>query len=123
MNIFKEANRKKLRFPYSGSIMVEDLFDLNKEQVNKVYQTLSSMVESKETTLLDEVSVEDEDALIKIEIVKCVFNEKVEMEKRALDTKATHAKKQRIMEIMSKKENEDLESTSMDDLQKMLNEL
>ena len=123
MNIFEEASRRKFRFPYNGSITVEDLFDLNKAQINKVYQTLSVQVKSKESTLLSVTTAEDKDILTKIEIVKYVFNEKVEKENRMLRDKETSIKKQRIMEVMSKKQDESLENTSMEDLQKMLDEI
>ena len=123
MNIFEEASRRKFRFPYNGSITVEDLFDLNKAQINKVYQTLSVQVKSKESTLLSVTTAEDKDILNKIEIVKYVFNEKVEKENRMLRDKETSIKKQRIMEVMSKKQDESLENTSMEDLQKMLDEI
>ena len=41
----------------------------------------------------------------------------------ALQSKEMHAKKQKIMEIIGKKQDQSLENTSVEELQKMLDEL
>ena len=122
-NIFETASKRKFRFPYNGSITVEDLFDLNKNQLNSVYRTLKSMVKSEEVTLLEVLTIEDEELSIKIEIVESIFNTKVVVENMALQSKEMHAKKQKIMEIIGKKQDQSLENTSVEELQKMLDEL
>ena len=122
-SIFEIASKGKFRFPYNGSITVEDLFDLNKNQLNSVYRTLKSMVKSEEVTLLEVPTKEDEELSVKIEIVESIFNTKVVVENMALQAKETHAKKQKIMEIIGKKQDQTLEDTSVEELQKMLNEL
>ncbi|NOR85085.1 hypothetical protein GQ473_03130 [archaeon] len=122
-SIFEIASKEKFRFPYNGSITVEDLFDLNKNQLNSVYRTLKSMVKSEEVTLLEVPTKEDEELSVKIEIVESIFNTKVVVENMALQAKETHAKKQKIMEIIGKKQDQTLEDTSVEELQKMLNEL
>lgn len=122
-NIFEIASERKFRFPYNGSISVEDLFDLTKAQLNSIYQTLNSLVKSKETTLLDVTTSEDKDLSIKIEIVKYIFNKKVIMENIALQAQVTRAKKQQIMEIIGKKQDESLENTPVEELKQMLDDL
>ena len=122
-NIFETASRKKFRFNYRGLITVEDLFDLNKTQINEIYQSLSASMKASEVTLLHIASDEDRDLLTKIEIVKFIFNEKVVQENAVLKAKETIAKKQRIMEAIVKKEGENLDNTPIEDLQIMLNDL
>ncbi len=122
-NKFETANEKKYRFPYRGSVTTEDLFDLNKSQLNSIYQTLNESVKTAEVTLLNTKTNEEEDLLTKIEIVKCIFNKKVERENAVLQEKEIITKKQKIMEIISKKQDQSLENTSVEELQKMLNEL
>ncbi len=39
-NIFEIANEKKYRFAFRGLITTEDLYDLNKKQLNVIYQLL-----------------------------------------------------------------------------------
>ena len=122
-NIFETASKRKFRFPHNGSITVEDLFDLNKNQLNSVYRTLKSMVKSEEVTLLEVLTREDEELSVKIEIVESIFNTKVVVENMALKAKETHVKKQKIMEIIGKKQDASLENTPVEELQKMLDEL
>lgn len=122
-NIFEIANEKKYRFPFKGLVTTEDLFDLNKKQLNTVYQILNELVKTTEVTLLNTKTGEETDLLNKIEIVKYIFNKKVEEENIILLEKETKIKKQKILEIISKKQDQSLENTSVEELQKMLNEL
>lgn len=122
-NIFEIASEKKYRFPYRGLVTTEDLFDLNKKQLNSIYQLLNESVKSTEVTLLNVKTGEEKDLLTKIEIVKYIFTKKVEEEKAILIEKETSIRKQKIMEIISKKQDQSLENTSVEELQKMLNEL
>ena len=122
-NKFEISSEKKYRFPFRGLVTTEDLFDLNKSQLNSIYQTLNESVKSTEVTLLNIKTNEEEDLLTKIEIVKYIFNKKVEKENAVLQEKEIIAKKQKIMEIISKKQDASLENTPVEELQKMLNEL
>ena len=122
-NIFEIANEKKYRFPFRGSVTTEDLFDLNKKQLNTIYQILNELVKSTEVTLLNVKTDEEKDLSTKIEIVKYIFNKKVEEENAILLEKEISIKKQKIMEIINKKQDQSLENTPIEELQKMLNEL
>lgn len=122
-NIFEIAAEKKYRFNYKGQIAVEDLFDLSKQELDAVYQKLHASIKSNEATLLDAKTTEDKDLEIKLSIVKYIFDKKHEKEKEALQAYQTAQKKQKIMEIISRKQDEDLANSSVDDLKKMLNEL
>lgn len=122
-NMFEIASEKKYRFPFRGLVTTEDLYDLNKSQLNTIYQLLNETVKVKEVTLLNKETSEDKDLLNKIEIVKYIFNKKVEKENAILQEKEISAKKQKILEIISKKQDANLENTPVEELQKMLNEL
>ena len=121
--MFEIANERKFRYPFRGQITTEDLFDLNKSELNEIYKILNASVKSDEVTLLDSKTEEDENLLLKIEIVKTIFDKRVEAEKKLLHERDVAAKKQRIMAIMCKQDDEKLENTSTEDLQKMLDEL
>lgn len=122
-NIFEIANKRKFRFQYMGLITVEDLYDLSKEQLNAIYQSLNESINATQVTLLDKKSNEEEDLDIMIMIVQCIFDEKVELENALSTARETYAKKQKIMQIISAKQDEDLASSSIEDLQNMLDEL
>lgn len=125
-SIFEFATRNKLRFPYKGSISVEDLWDLSQKQLNDVYKILKKELKlvSEEESLM---SLGEEDPYIelniKVEIVKHIFNvKKVEAQQRE-DAVIKAEKKQRILDILAKKQDDSLNNMSEEELIKMLGEL
>ena len=123
-NMFEVATRSKMRFPYKGQISVEDMWDLSLPALDSVFKALNSqMKQVKEESLLSTKSKADEVLELQIEIVKYIVSVKL-AEKEAREKAAEKsAQRQRIMEIMAKKQDESLENASMEDLQKMLTEL
>lgn len=124
VNMFEVATRNKMRFPYKGQISVEDMWDLSLPALDSVFKALNSqMKQVKEESLLSTKSKADETLELQIEIVKYIVSVKL-AEKEAREKAAEKSvQKQKIMEIMAKKQDESLESASMEDLQKMLAEL
>lgn len=124
VNIFEVATRSKMRFPYKGQISVEDMWNLSLPALDSVFKTLNSqMRQVKEESLLNTKSKDDETLELQIEIVKYIVSVKL-TEKEAREKAAEKSvQRQKIMEIMAKKQDESLESASMEDLQKMLSEL
>lgn len=124
VNMFEVATRSKMRFPYKGQISVEDMWDLSLPALDSVFKALNSqMKQVKEESLLSTKSKADETLELQIEIVKYIVSVKL-AEKEAREKAAEKSvQRQKIMEIMAKKQNESLESASMEDLQKMLAEL
>lgn len=123
-NMFEVATRTKMRFPFKGMISVEDLWDLSVQNLDKVFKTLNSQrKEVQEESLLDTKSSEDERLETQIEIVKYIVN--VKLEERAARVKAAEnkEKKQKIMALMAKKDDEEMENMSKEELQKLLDEL
>lgn len=122
--MFEIATRSKFRFPYKGQISVEDMWELSLPALDSVFKALNAQIKQvKEESLLSTKSKADETLELQIEIVKYIVSVKL-AEKEARE-KATEkaAQRQRIMEIMAKKQDESLENASMEDLQKMLTEL
>lgn len=124
VNMFEVATRSKTRFPYKGQISVEDMWDLSLPALDSVFKALNSqMKQVKEESLLNIKSKADETLELQIEIVKYIVSVKL-AEKEAREKAAEKSvQRQKIMEIMSKKQDESLENASMEDLQKMLTEL
>lgn len=123
-DIFEYVVRNKVRFPYKGNITAEDLWDLPVTELDNIFKTLNSQAkQSKEESLLDVKSNEDEILDIQIAAVKHIVGVKLE-EKAAKGRKAGNkAKKQKIMEIIAARNDKMLENASDEDLQKMLAEL
>ena len=122
--MFEVVSRMKFRFHYNGIIQVEDLWDLSLTSLDSIFKLLNSQIKnSQEESLLETQNKKDEETLTKIEIVKHVVSVKLaenEIRKKARERKEQRAK---LMEIMSYKKDESLQSKSLEELSAMLNEL
>lgn len=122
--LFIKATREKMRFPYKGQVTAEDLWDLSITELDKIYKTLNSKKkEVQEDSLLDTKSKEDEELTAQIEIVKYIFTVKQEEKKAAETAKERKEQKQKIMAILANKQDEALHGKSIEELERMLNEL
>lgn len=123
-NMFEVATRTKMRFPFKGTISVEDLWDLSVQNLDKVFKTLNSQrKEAQEESLLNMKSSEDERLETQIEIVKYIVNVKLEEQAARVKAAENKEKKQKIMALMAKKDDEEMENMSKEELQKLLDEL
>jgi hypothetical protein len=122
--MFEVAARTKMRFPFRGMVSVEDLWDLSVQNLDSVFKALNSeMKQVKEESLLDTRTKQDKELDLKIEIVKHIVGVKLEEESIRLKAKAQKEQKQKILEILSAKQDESLQSKSIEELNNMLNEL
>lgn len=122
--MFEIATRTKMRFPYKGQISVEDLWDLSVKDLDNIFKTLNTYAKkSQEESLLATKTKEDETVSVQIEIVKYIVNTKLAEADAAKQSRELKEKKQKIMEIMSAKQDEALHNMSVDELQEMLNSL
>lgn len=122
--MFETATRKKFRYPFRGQISTEDLWDLNMTELDSIYKTLTKEAKAKDDgeSLLSQNKI-DEELLLKIEIVKTVFETKQE-EANASKVAAEKAKKkEKLMTILARKQDDSLEQMSEEDLKKMIEEL
>lgn len=121
VSIFETATRRKMRFPFKGSISVEDLWDLTPDNLDTVFKTLNAEKKQVETeSLLSAKSASDTELDIKIDIVRHIVAVKLsEAEKRA-KAKEIKAQKQKIMEIIATKQDAALNNKSVEELQAML---
>lgn len=123
MEMFEKANREKIRFPYKGLVSVEDLWDLSVEDLDGIYKRLNSKLkESKEDSLLERDKT-DTALDFQVAIVRHIVEVKLaEAEERKTQIERKE-KRQKIMEILSQKQDASMQAMSVKDLQKMLNEL
>lgn len=124
VNLFEVATKEQYRFQHKGSLNVEDLWMLPVQQLDEVFKGLNSQIKQvKEESLLDNKTKEDEVLNNKIEIVKYIVNEKLKKQAEKLHEKENKEQRQKIMQILSDKENEDLQNKSADELREMLKSL
>ena len=123
-NIFAMASQMKFRYPYKGMITTEDLWDLNLDQLDSIYKALNKDVKvSQEESLLTRKTSEDTILSTKIDIVKYIFNYKLETAKQRELESVNAEKKRRILDILAKKQDDALMDASEDELKQMLAEL
>lgn len=121
INMFEIATREKLRFPYKGSISVEDLWDLSPANLDAVFKSLNAEKKQAETESLLSVKT-DADTILdtKLAIVRYIVTVKLsEAEKRA-KAKEIKEQKQKIMEIIANKQDAALQNKSVEELQAIL---
>lgn len=123
-NIFEYATRNKVRFSFRGLISVEDLWDLSLTNLDSIYKELNKQSkQSEEESLLNIKTQEDELLNVQIEIVKHIVSVKLAEKEAREKASAKKAQKQKIMSIIAAKQDEVLQNSSIDELQKMLDEL
>lgn len=125
MNIWLEAIKRKVRFEYKGIISVEDLFDLELTDLDKLYQEFSKTLKdiSSDSLLDDENNELINDLQLRLDIVKGVFDIK-QAEAKALQEKiANLEEKQKIMRIINQKEDAELADLSIEELKAKLDDL
>lgn len=123
-NIFKYAAKHALRFPYKGQASVEDLFNLNTEELNAIYKTLKKQQKTDAgESLIEDKTEQDTHLEVKIAIVTEIFNDKQAAADRAKKSAIRKAQTQKILDIMSQKQNEALNNMTLDELQAQLEAL
>ncbi len=122
--MFEIAVRNKLRFPFRGLISTEDLWDLNVENLDVVFKELNSQIKRvQEESLLKTKSKQDEELELKISIVKYIVAVKLEETDLRVKAMEKREQKQKILKILSDKQDEALQNKSIEELEKMLEEL
>lgn len=122
--LFEIALRTKMRFPFKGLISTEDLYDLSVLNLDSVFKSLNSELKKvKEESLLDAKSQQDKDLETKIEIVKYIVQYKLDEETKRQKAKAQKEQKQKILSILSEKQDASLQNKSIEELTAMLDEL
>lgn len=122
--MFEYATRNKVRFPFKGLISVEDLWDLSLTNLDSIYKTLNKQVkQSEEESLLNTKTTVDKELEVQIAIVKHIVAVKLAEQEAREKASAKKAQKQKIMAIIASKQDEALQNSSVEDLQKMLDEL
>ena len=121
--LFEKASKLKIRFNYRGLITTEDLWDLDVKALDYIYKQLMVTKKESETESLLEEKKTNPILEVQIEIVKYIFSVKVE-ERKAAELRAENAaKKQKILAILARKQDAELENKSTEELEKLIADL
>lgn len=125
-NLFEAASKMKLRFSSNkGMITSEDLWDLSLADLDEIARETYKRVrdDMDHVSFVRPVSKVDSTDLLRLDILKRVIEVKMEERDAAEKAVLQNAKKQRILNIMAEKEDENLKGASLEDLRQMLAEL
>ena len=124
INLFEMATRKKFRFPFKGTISVEDLWDLSVQNLDTVFKALNAEVKQvKEESLLATKSTEDTILDAKIEIVRHIVNAKLAEADARTRAAEKREQKRKLQELIANKQDAELQGKSIEELQAMLSAL
>ena len=124
MDMFEKAVREKIRFNFKGSISVEELWDLSLTNLDTIYGNLETELERlPKKSLLSTNSTQREDIEFKQEIIKHIVEVKKEEAEQMSIAKDNSAKKQLILDIIAKKQNQSYENMSVEELMALANSL
>lgn len=120
--MFEEATRLKLRVQtQKGSLGVEDLWDLSLTQLNEVAKSLKRQLKaSEEEDFLKEVSKENSTLELRFNIVLHILRTKQKEREEARDSAARKAEKQKVLEVLARKQDQALESLTEEQLREKL---
>lgn len=124
LNIFEVAARQKFRFAFKGTVTVEELWDLRVEDLDLIYRELVLQIDHvNRASLLNKKTNKDEILNMKIDIITHIVNVKMQ-EQLARETERQRAvQKQNIMSVLANKQETELLSKSVEELEQMLEEL
>jgi hypothetical protein len=128
--MFEEASRLKLRFPSpAGNLSVEDLWDLpltskvGHANLDDIAKKFSKVVADNEESFVEKPAPKNATNILAFEIVKHII--KVKLEEREIAKAAVDKKQKRdkIMDILARKQDASLEAMDEAELKKLLGEL
>ena len=133
-NVFEQATRRKLRFaiPGGGAITVEDLWDLpltaksgraNLDDVARALHRQVKQVSDEVSFVEPTTNKQSEELNLGFELVKHIIGIRVEERRAAVEREDRAAKKQQLLEVLSRKETAALEGKSVEELREMVNAL
>lgn len=125
MNNFEKATRLRLRFETSrGNLNVEDLWRLPLAELDKLAIALNKQLkESSEESFIKAKSKDNKLLELRFDIVKHIIETLLsedEEKKKAADKRA---KREQLLELISKKKNQELEGKSLEELEAELTKL
>ena len=126
--MFEKSSRAKLRFETSkGQLTVEDLWDLpltgtaGKINLDDIAIALNKQLKSSDdVSFVNQDKKSDATIQLKFDVVKHIIEVRIAENDARSAARANEDQKQVILALIAKKQNENLESLSLEELQKMV---
>jgi len=123
MNVFEQASRDKLRFDLSGQISTEQLWDVKLDNLISYEEGLAETVESYGKSTRRKAgrkTKEQELNELRLAIVTSILDTRIKEQEDSAEALKTKAHNQKIMDLIAAKQDQDLQSKSVDELKKLL---
>ena len=123
--MFEKASRMKLRFQTAvGILATEDLWNLKLTQLNDLAKSLNKQIkEAEEESFIKEPSTANKELSLKFNIVKHIIGVLLEEKKAKEQAKEKKERRELLKSLLHKKQTEELEGMSVEDIQKELDKL
>lgn len=125
MQVFEKALRNKFRFSSKkGLLTTEDLWSLSLQELDQIAIAVNREVKvSEEESFILSKSNTSRTEQEKLDVLKYIIKVKMEEEDIREKKRIARQKREEILAIISRKERTDLESKSLEELRKQLEEL
>lgn len=127
--MYKIASRKKLRIQTNrGMLSVEQLWDLSKEDIGELAKSIRKRINDQNGVTGDseldflKPSAQTEETIdeLTFRILKDIYQTKQAEEDKAHRRAAARENNRKILELIAKKQDQELENKSIEELEKML---
>jgi|SRR6187399_380007 len=122
MENFKQASKEKLRFQTSkGQLSTEQLWDLSIEDLDALAVSLEEQHQtSGKKSFVKKTSAKDKTTKLRFDVVLEVLNTKVDEYNTAQEKAEAKAHNNKILQLISEKQDESLKGKSVKQLEAML---
>ena len=124
--MFDQATRLKLRFESKkGALSTEDLWDLPLTTLNDIAKALHKEVESgAEVSFIEpKPTAANRTAVLQFDIVKHIITTRLNENAAMAAARAKKESRQKLLEVLERKENQALEQLSADQIRAMIDAL
>lgn len=122
--MFEKASRFKLRFDYRGVCTTEDLWDIPLMGLDGIFKELNAQLKAKkEESLLNLKTEADEILDLQVAIVRRVVEVRLAERTAAKNAKDKAERKQKLLSVIAEKQDAELLNMSVEDLNKLVEEL
>jgi hypothetical protein len=119
--MFEKALRLKLRFEFRGLCTIEDLWNLRLEDLDTLFKKLNAQAKIlQDESLLSSKSEESEILSLKIDIIKHIVAVRLKEREEREAAAERQSKRDKILHVISEKQDEDLRNMSIEELKEML---
>ena len=125
INMFEEASRQKLRFQTTaGFISTEDLWDLTLKKLDDIAVAINEKISATaKSSFLTPKSSPNETMSLALSILIHIITAKQEEAKKSKDAAERRAQRAKLLEMVEKKKDSELEGLSVEDLMKKIEAL